>query len=450
MAYVPGFDVDVFISYSHADNNFQWVTNFEKSLKDRLHEILGREPEVWRDPKLSGEQDFTEEIKSKLESTAVLVLVVSPSYHNSDFCRTERSHFQKKFGDNPKIGTRSRVVKAIKYPSKDGRDRALVNSTLGFDFYDKQKTLEYFPGDRDFVLAIDNLAKGLANILEDMHNAKTPVYVAEPAPAEAKSAWNRLCGDLKSKGFRVLPATRLDPDLEAFRELILLNMESAASSVHLLGPTYEEFAHHQLNFARDLRRTTVVWLPPGCPIETEQQRRLDGLAGFQRLTVLRTEPHWNLADIVVGQIRSQAPKAAQQPSNVSRIYLICDRKNPIDSAAGTSVANDIRDQEGFEVFLPEVDRDASILDEKQQERLATCDGVLLYWGHSRKEWFWENYGDIVRAERRRGVAQPYKSRAILLGQPETPEKNQVPSEWVVADIEAFLKPLRAQLAASGD
>ena len=49
MAFVPGFDHDVFISYSWADNRTKWVTNLTQALKDRVHELLGEEPDVWRD-----------------------------------------------------------------------------------------------------------------------------------------------------------------------------------------------------------------------------------------------------------------------------------------------------------------------------------------------------------------------------------------------------------------
>src|ERR1035438_367247 len=64
---------------ARARNN--WVTCFERALKDRLWELLGKEPSVWRDEReLSGEHDFTEEIKLRLSHSAILVTVVSPSY----------------------------------------------------------------------------------------------------------------------------------------------------------------------------------------------------------------------------------------------------------------------------------------------------------------------------------------------------------------------------------
>src|SRR5213594_2084354 len=129
MTYVPGSETDVFISYCHADNRNDWVTCFEKGLKDRLYELLGKEPEVWRDiRKLSGEHDFTEEIKLRLTRSAVLVLVVSPSYLNSVFCRLERQHFYSHAAGGLKIGTRLKIVKAVKLPADNDLHRSIVKS----------------------------------------------------------------------------------------------------------------------------------------------------------------------------------------------------------------------------------------------------------------------------------------------------------------------------------
>jgi len=452
MPYVPGSEVDVFISYSWADNRNGWVTCFEKALKDRLHELLGAEPKVWRDEReLSGEHDFTEEIKLRLTHTAVLVLMVSNSYLASDFCRLERLHFSAHVSGGLRIGTRLKIVKAIKLPADNNLHRSIVKDAFGFTFFKDQAIqgpVEYFPGDRDFALEIDRLAKGLSNLLRAMYNEKMPVYVAEPAPAEAVPAWKRLRAELESRGFRVLPTFRPDPDCDP--EILLSAMKPAVSSVHLLGAAFSEFAALQLEFARQLETSTVVWLPPEARPEARQGQFLETLSGFRRLTVLRTEPYWNLAKIVADQIRPEPPAPAAPARGNARIYLICDRKNPADSEAASRLSAEIAQQEKMEVFLPDVDRDAAILDEQQQKRLADCDGVLLYWGHARKEWFYENYGDLVRAERRLRARSPFRSSAIVLDLPDDADKGQAPGELVLRlrppvleSIEPFLKPLRA-------
>ena len=55
MAYVHGFQNDVFISYAHADNTEGWVDNFEERLRNRLRQFDRKAGvTIWRDPKLAG------------------------------------------------------------------------------------------------------------------------------------------------------------------------------------------------------------------------------------------------------------------------------------------------------------------------------------------------------------------------------------------------------------
>lgn len=451
MPYVSGFDFDVFISYCHADNRNDWVTNFDEALKNRVRVLLGSEPEVWRDRrKLSGEHDFNEEIKRRLARSAILVLIVSPSYLRSKPCGEERQHFWDNANGGIKIGTRNKIVKVVKLPREDGMHNTIVKGSLGFTFFNNQPEqgpIEYFPGDRDFVLEIDHLAKGICNILREMSNSKTPVYVAEPPPTEAKAAWERLLAELESVGFDLLPSMRLDNSFDD--ETLLSFIKPAALSVHLLGPTFSKFSASQMRIAAAMKTSAVVWLPPDTKAEPPQEEFLSKLTGFRRLTILRSTPYWDLAKIVSEQLKPAtvappAPAAARKS-----IYLICDRTNPADSEAAARLGGQIGTEEDMEVFLPEVDRDAAILDAQHQKRLGECDGVLLYWGRASKEWYAENYGDLVRAKRRLRAQTPFRSLAVLLDQPDDPEKNQVPSELAIRfqppaldSIEPFLKPLR--------
>ena len=56
MAYAPGFDVDVFISYAHKNNEKGWVTALDDYLTRRIPEFLEHQANVvvWRDKSLEG------------------------------------------------------------------------------------------------------------------------------------------------------------------------------------------------------------------------------------------------------------------------------------------------------------------------------------------------------------------------------------------------------------
>ena len=94
------FADDVFISYAHLDNQAVvegqpgWISRFDRALKIRLGQLLGREPRIWRDPKLQGNDFFADTLVERLPEVAALVAVLSPRYANSDWCRREMSTFQ--------------------------------------------------------------------------------------------------------------------------------------------------------------------------------------------------------------------------------------------------------------------------------------------------------------------------------------------------------------------
>ncbi len=103
MAYVSEFQHDVFISYAVLDNDGPygekrgWVQAFEERLKALIKREVGQRGtvvDVWLDRKrLACGDAFVDEIRDALESTAVLVVLLSKQYFASEYCRLERETF---------------------------------------------------------------------------------------------------------------------------------------------------------------------------------------------------------------------------------------------------------------------------------------------------------------------------------------------------------------------
>ena len=61
------FENDVFVSYAHIDDQALvegqkgWIANLHRALEIRLAQLLGKQPKIWRDLKLSGNDVFSEE-----------------------------------------------------------------------------------------------------------------------------------------------------------------------------------------------------------------------------------------------------------------------------------------------------------------------------------------------------------------------------------------------------
>ena len=100
MAYVPGFDSDVFISHSHVDKlpsttKRQWVNEFETALANRLATRVGRLGlvHIWRDLALDGGQVFDDVIARRVAGSAVFLALNSRGYLASDYCKQELTSF---------------------------------------------------------------------------------------------------------------------------------------------------------------------------------------------------------------------------------------------------------------------------------------------------------------------------------------------------------------------
>src|SRR5712691_3390036 len=103
MAFVPGFRHDVFVSYAHVDDmpipgvDKGWVTTFIAYLKIRLSQSLGRTDaySLWMDYRFESERhaEIAPAILDNIRQSAVLVLILSPGYLASEWCKRERNAF---------------------------------------------------------------------------------------------------------------------------------------------------------------------------------------------------------------------------------------------------------------------------------------------------------------------------------------------------------------------
>ena len=126
------FDLDVFISYTHRDNRSEWISKLHQELEIRLSELLGRAVTVWRDSKLRGTDIALNETTQQLRNAAVMVVVVTPSWIRSVWCQKELSAFLDATAQQGgiMIGTELRVVKVVKTPIEEDRERTILPTTL--------------------------------------------------------------------------------------------------------------------------------------------------------------------------------------------------------------------------------------------------------------------------------------------------------------------------------
>ena len=132
MAFVHGFENDVFISYAHADNEVDalgdaWVQQFQQNLRIALKQRLGRGDDIniyFDARRLQGNHPL-DEILDSVRKSAVFVAVGSPSYVNRQWTRDELAAFAA-VSDEP-----GRLFGIERLPLDEGSAFALQASVIG-------------------------------------------------------------------------------------------------------------------------------------------------------------------------------------------------------------------------------------------------------------------------------------------------------------------------------
>ena len=137
---------DIFISYAHVDNESLtegqkgWISQFHRTLEIRLRQLLGENPNIWRDQKLTGTDIFDEKIINTFDQTKLMVSIVTPRYINSEWCNRELKEFHDRAEETGgvRVGEKSRIIKVVKTPVENdgGGAHQIFNSLLGFEFFD--------------------------------------------------------------------------------------------------------------------------------------------------------------------------------------------------------------------------------------------------------------------------------------------------------------------------
>jgi hypothetical protein len=256
MAYVTGFDQDIFISYAQVDNTsvdrngkeVRWVSYLKEQLQKRVDQKLGRigATGIWMDLEdLAGNESVTSSIDSAIHKTAAIVVVLSDGYLSSVWCQKEIKEFVAAAG----AGGRLFVVHLADIPL-DKRPEGM-RDLIGFNFFDKEVQAELDPFGADYSKELLKLREKLAGKLTEMKQtpvraeakglapapaSSTPaVYLAEGTP-DLDDERDALATYIEKLGYRVLPAKVYPRGGQEFAELLDQDLAQAKLFVQLLGP----------------------------------------------------------------------------------------------------------------------------------------------------------------------------------------------------------------------
>jgi len=456
MGLVTSYNNDIFISYSHIDNQSfgdpggGWVDIFHEHLQNFVNVHVGRRTSVWRDKRLTGTEVFAGEIEQQLRSSAVLISVISPGYMQSDWCNRELVAFTKAAEDhgNLRVGNLQRVVKVLRLPVDRSVLPPLLDEVLGAQFYrvdpasGRARDLLLDPGAdalQVFRARVDDVAQDLSRLLGAMAAAGDAAPVPPPVPGgdAVFLAWTtgdlseereQLRRELEARGYRVVPAGAPPLDAAGVRARVLDALRDARVAVHLIGAHYgfvpegeersiielqsDEAVYHEA--ASTAAR--IFWIAPATAPSQDKRRNalvdrvekqfpqgggVDLLAN-QTLEVLKT-----LVLDRLNQALKAAPEVATAASRL--VYVICDQP---DRASVAPIQDFLFDQ-SLEVRLPLFEGDSEQIRAEHYETLKECDGVLIFWGTAKEGWMRSMLRDLNKVFGL-GRSQPFKASSLYL------------------------------------
>ncbi|MDQ1351842.1 MAG: hypothetical protein QG657_2147, partial [Acidobacteriota bacterium] len=486
------FEYDVFISYTHLDNKplskdeEGWISRFHYSFDIRLAQLLGREPKIWRDNKLQGNDEFSDQIIARLNKTKILLVVISPCYLNSKWCKDELNLFLQaavKSDLGSHIGNKSRVFKVIKTHVSHDRHPDELRGLLGYDFCEldeKQNIIEFSEekGSK-YWIRLNEVAGDIYKLIEEMDQpdktrVQPPVnppakciYLAETT-SDLREVRENIRSDLILQGYTIFPDRPL-PYLSKdgkFSSCVHEYLKRCKLSVHLIGNLYglipeEEkqsivVLQNQLaaELCQDEQLTRLILVPPGIDKEIKsapQKEYIDALRNeapqVKRTELLETGLEEFKTHIQDTLAELSKPPKIKPPSPLRKwVYLLCDQQ---DLESVKLLDRCLFDQ-GFEVKLPLFQGSETERREMHKENLCLCDALLIYYDTANESWMFSKLNDLRKALGY-GRTSPIKNCAIFIGGKETEHKEHLHTHEaeVIKNYGPFtcdvLSPFTAQL-----
>lgn len=180
MAFVAGFQSDVFVTYAHVDDvplpgaPAGWVTTLIDTMKIYLAQRLGRADAlaVWQDLGLARNVPVTKTIVDAVRDSALLLVILSEGYLESPWCARERNGFLALAGSETR-----RLFVVERSPVGRENKPAEFKDLLGYPFWVRDQSRGIArtlgdpfptPAEPEYYQRVNMLSSEMANELKRM------------------------------------------------------------------------------------------------------------------------------------------------------------------------------------------------------------------------------------------------------------------------------------------
>jgi hypothetical protein len=412
VAFVPGCEHDVFVSYAHIDNEplsgapQGWVSTFVRDVESVVRRKLFDRPkdfDVWVDHELAGNRPFGADIQRAVGNTATLLVVMSPAYLASDWCRREREAFRAQLQDKVRAGTRVFVVELDRIEDR-GRVPAEFAELLPYRLWIEDgpartpRTLGLpvpTPAEPEYYSRVNQLALEIAQELQRLAAAGAP----PPAAAETTVFLAEVTDDLEPRreevrrylaqmGLRVLPVSYYPrDDAGAFEQAMEADLARSKLFVQLLSgvagrkpPSAPQgFPALQYALAKRSKLSLLQWRARELEVEKVEDDAQRELLRGESVRACGIE---EFKGAVVEEAKREPPLA--RPRSAADVLLFLDT-DAADRALAERIGKHLLTQGiGYSMALQagspeEIRKDL-------EDNLRECDGLMLVYGAASPNW----------------------------------------------------------------
>jgi hypothetical protein len=223
---LPYYDYDAFVSYSHGAHGEggdtplkDWTLNLVRRLETDIKlDTDFKDLHVWRDEQIDPTIHISDELRGKVSRSGILMIVMSPLYLESSWCKDEMEWFRQQVADRERDQGRVFIIRCWRTDDKswpdflrDTRGHALP----GFQFYDRQDGMPYLwrgseINQKAYVQELWRLQGALTKRLRELRNnaenrskseAATAATASPTGPRRvylhARAAQASLCDEVK-------------------------------------------------------------------------------------------------------------------------------------------------------------------------------------------------------------------------------------------------------------
>ena len=166
---------DIFVSYSHLDNNSEWVSMFRDYINQKVSGRVGRDSlDIFIDYyDLAGNRILDDELRRHIRGSRALFIFLSDNYLASDWCSKEIEWFEQ---NSPDLRSRIFIIRMQEVSKAVPRELDVLKERRGYYFYNRDRKFPYYwfdwaPADerekRSFTSEMRKLAGDLISLLKE-------------------------------------------------------------------------------------------------------------------------------------------------------------------------------------------------------------------------------------------------------------------------------------------